>query len=191
MSDEQTFEELIRRVRARDERAAADLVNRYERAIRVAVRVRVSGPDLRTLLDSTDICQSVLASFFVRAALGQYELNTPEQLLRLLTTMARHKLLNQARKQRTARRDAQRLERREAIEEAIRDPGPDPGQTAANRELVEKVLAALPEDARLLAAARAEGRAWEDLAAELGERPDALRMRLKRALDQATQGLGL
>ena len=31
-----------------------------------------------------DICQSVMASFFVRAALGQYQLNTPEQLLNLL-----------------------------------------------------------------------------------------------------------
>ena len=39
-----------------------------------------------------DICQSVLGSFFVRAATGQYKLETPEHLLKLLTTMARNKL---------------------------------------------------------------------------------------------------
>ena len=61
--DEAKFQELIRRVRARDELAAAELVKRYERAIRVAVRVRLAGADLRSLLDSTDICQSVLGSF--------------------------------------------------------------------------------------------------------------------------------
>ena len=30
-----------------------------------------------------DICQSVFTSFFVRAALGQYEIEKPAQLLRL------------------------------------------------------------------------------------------------------------
>jgi RNA polymerase sigma-70 factor (ECF subfamily) len=190
MGDEQTFHELMRRVRARDQQAAADLVKRYERVIRVAVRVRL-GADLRGLLDSTDICQSVLASFFVRAALGQYELNEPEQLLRLLTTMARHKLLNQARKQRTAGRDARRLERGVAVEEAVLDPEPGPNQVAADRELLERVLARLPEDARRLAAARSQGRTWDEIAAETGERSDTLRMRFRRALDEVTGALGL
>ena len=57
------------------------------------LRVRLVDTRLNRLLDSMDICQSVLASFFVRAALGQYELETPEQLLKLLATMTRNKLL--------------------------------------------------------------------------------------------------
>jgi len=44
-----------------------------------------------------DICQSVLASFFVRAALGQYELETPGHLLKLLVSMSRKKLIDHAR----------------------------------------------------------------------------------------------
>jgi RNA polymerase sigma-70 factor (ECF subfamily) len=189
--EEADFQELIRRVRGRDEQAATDLVKRYERAIRVAVRVRLRGADLRGLLESTDICQSVLASFFVRAALGQYELDTPQQLLRLLTAMARHKLLNQARKQRTARRDVGREERDPDAVHAVVDPAPDPGEIVADRELVDRLYARLPEDARWLADQRAQGRGWDDLAAEAGASPDALRMRLKRTVNEAAQNLGL
>src|SRR5688500_13155228 len=97
MADEGTFRELILRVRQGDERAAGELVRRYEPAIRRAVRFRLTDPRLRRSLDSLDVCQSVLLSFFVRVGSGQYDLQTPEQLLRLLTTMARNKLLNQAR----------------------------------------------------------------------------------------------
>ena len=51
-----------------------------------------------------DICQSVMGSFFYRAALGQYELEKPDDLVRLLVTMARNKLADQARRQTTDRR---------------------------------------------------------------------------------------
>jgi hypothetical protein len=47
MAEKQTFRELIRRVRAGEEQAAAELVWRYEPAIRRAVRVRLRGPRLR------------------------------------------------------------------------------------------------------------------------------------------------
>ena len=80
---------------------AAELVQRYEPAVRRSVRLRLD-PRLRRVCDSMDICQAVLGSFFVRAASGQYELDTPEQLLRLLTAMARNKLLNQARQDRVS-----------------------------------------------------------------------------------------
>src|SRR3954466_15883459 len=100
MADDVSFQQLIGRVRKGDEQAAAELVRTYEPAIRRAVRFRLTDPALRRTCDSLDVCQSVLMSFFVRAASGQYELDTPEQLLHLLTVMARNKLLNEARRQR-------------------------------------------------------------------------------------------
>ena len=75
MAEELSFTDLIQRVRAGDEKAATELVRRYEPAIRVAVRVRLTDPGLRRFLDSMDICQSVLANFFVRAAAGQFDLD--------------------------------------------------------------------------------------------------------------------
>ena len=102
-SEPEAFPVLIERVRAGDAEAAAELVRRYEPMVRRAARVRLVDPRLGRVLDSMDICQSVMASFFLRAALGQYELNSPDQLLKLLATMARNKLANQAHGQRGRR----------------------------------------------------------------------------------------
>src|SRR5262245_31987749 len=83
MAEDPSFQDLLRRVRQRDEQAAAELVRRYEPTIRLAVRVRLTDPRLRRLLDSVDICQSILANFFVRAAAGQFDLERSEQLVKL------------------------------------------------------------------------------------------------------------
>src|SRR5262245_14297246 len=107
MTDDPSFHDLIRR--ARDDQAAAELVRRYESTIRLTVRVRLRDPALRRLFDSLDVCNSVLGAFFVRAASGQFELDTPRQLLHLLVTMARNKLTNYALRQKAARRDQRRL----------------------------------------------------------------------------------
>src|SRR5262245_64094636 len=105
MPDDSSFQHLIRRVRAGEQDAAAELVRRYEPAIRRVVRMRLTDPRLRRAFDSMDVCQSVLGSFFVRAALGQYDLDDSDQLLKLLTQMARHKLTDQTRRERAERRD--------------------------------------------------------------------------------------
>src|SRR5262245_9595443 len=90
------FAEFLRRVRAGDERAAVELVRRYEPALRLEIRVRLRDPKLRRLLEPEDLCQSVLKSFFVRAASGQYDLEGPAELLALLRAMARNKVSKQA-----------------------------------------------------------------------------------------------
>src|SRR5690349_19375868 len=106
MSELLPFAEFIARVRSGDAQAAETLVRRYESAIRVAVRARLTDPALKRHFDSVDVCQSVLASFFVRAAAGQYDLDEPSQLLALLVRMARNKLAGRARFHRREKRDA-------------------------------------------------------------------------------------
>ena len=108
-SDPESFRALMVRVRAGDEQAAAELVRHYEPAIRRAARVRLLDTRLNRVLDSMDICQSVMASFFVRAALGQFDLDTPDQLLRLLATMTRNKLVGHVKGHAAAKRDFRRL----------------------------------------------------------------------------------
>src|SRR5436309_1258690 len=100
----------MRRVRSGDAQDAAELVKQYEPEIRRVIRIHLTGSHLRRLLDSMDICQSVLANFFVRVAAGQFELEEPEHLLRLLVLMARNRLRDHARAQHAARRDQRREE---------------------------------------------------------------------------------
>ena len=118
--------ELIRRVRDGDGRAASEFVQRDEAVIRCAARVRLFDSRLRSVFDSMDICQSVLASFFARAAQGQYELEEPEHLLKLLVSMARHKVADQVRREQADRRDARRLVRTDRLEGHLRAPAPRP-----------------------------------------------------------------
>src|SRR5215471_17657917 len=191
MPEDDPFTDLIRRVRAGEEEAAAELVRRYEPAIRRVVRVHLRDPRLRRVLDSTDVCQSVLASFFVRANLGQYELDSPEHLLRLLATIARNKVTNQAHKQQADRRDYRREQALAANEGLIAAPYSDPSQQVVARDLLEQVRERLSDEERQLAEERGRGDSWAEIAAAHGGTAESLRKKLTRALDRVLQQLGL
>src|SRR5262245_32331653 len=186
MADETSFRDLIRRVRARDETAAAELVRRYESVVRSFVRVRLRDPGLRRLFDSMDICQAVLGSFFARTALGQYELDSPDHLQKVLVVIARNKLAAEARKRRPDVRGAAPIEEADAVA-----PGPDDRQRLAARDLLEEVRRRLPEHARRLADLRAEGLLWPEIAVRLGGKPEALRKVLDRAVGRVARDLRL
>jgi RNA polymerase sigma-70 factor (ECF subfamily) len=192
VSESEIFRDLLARVRAGDQRAAADLVGQLEPELRRAVRVRLGDPRLRRVVDSVDVCQSVLANFFVRARLGEFELARPEQLLRLLLVMARNKLQDRARRQRAQKRDQRRLEAQaDGDLDALAGNAPDPGRVVAWRDLLQEVRKLLTDEERRLADHRAEGLEWPEIAARVGGQPDALRKKLNRALDRVTARLGL
>ena len=200
-ANSESFQTLIARVRSGDERAAAELVRLYEPAIRRAARVRLLDTRLNRLLDSMDICQSVMASFFVRTALGQYELETPDQLLKLLATMTRNKLANQVKGHGRARRDFRRVSAEQgdwddeagsaAGAQGIAAHDPTPSRDVAARELLEEAMRRLsPEEKRILDC-REHGGQWTEIAEELGSSPEAIRKRLARAVDRVAHELGL
>jgi DNA-directed RNA polymerase specialized sigma24 family protein len=187
MGEDGSFRELIRRVRARDDQAAADLVRWFAGPLHLVVRHRLTDPALRRRLDTADVCQTVLASFFERAAQGRFLLDRPEDLRRLLATMARHEVTNQRRKQGAGRRD--RVEAPGDGEPAA--PGSDPSDIVADRELLGESWRRLSAEERQLAELRADGRSWAEVAAAVGGNADALRMQLARALRRVAAELGL
>jgi RNA polymerase sigma factor (sigma-70 family) len=192
MSEEQaTFADFLGRIRAGDQEAAAELVRQYEPAIRLEVRRRLNDPSLYPLFGSMDICQSVLASFFVRAAVGQYDLEQPGQLLALLVAMARNKLACHVRQQHRQRRDSRR--RADHAEERLAEcsDGASPDRLVAGRELLDKVRQALSEEERQLVDLRGEGLTWPEVASRVGGQPQARRRQLERALDRVAGQLGL
>src|SRR5271167_4637142 len=162
MSSDPTFEELIRRVGSGDQQAAARLVQEFEPVVRRVVRARLRGARARCEFDSMDVCQSVLAIFFVRVAAGEYDLKEPDDLIKLLLTMTRNKLAEKLRRQHRLRRDSRRTVG--GVEElALAGQGPTPSSVVADKELLEQVRQRLSEEERQLLELRGQSRSWEEV----------------------------
>ncbi len=190
MSDQNAFADLLRRVRAGDQEAAADLVRRYEPLIRREVRLNLEDQRLGRVFDSMDVCQSVLASFFLRTAAGEYDLDRPEQLVGLLVKMARNKLASAARRQARQKRDHRRQAGAAGLER-VAARGDSPSELVAGRELLQRFHALLDGEERQLVELRGQGLAWADIAERLGGNAQARRMQLARAIERAGKELGL
>jgi RNA polymerase sigma factor (sigma-70 family) len=192
MTDPPALADLLARLRRGDGDAAADLVGRYGPALRVAVRTRLTDPALRRHFDSEDVCQSVLASFFARAACGQLAPDDPAGLLRLLVRMAVRKVGRRARNLRRLRRDHRRdAPAGDSQLRHVAGPAAPPDRAAAGRELLSAVRAGLGPDERNLAELRAEGMSWAEVADRAGGTADARRKQLRRALDEVLVSLGV
>ena len=191
MPETAKFQELIQRVRDRDEEAARELTVRYEKAIRRVVRIHLRDPRMRRVMDSMDVCQSVLTSFFVRTALGEYELNTPEQLISLLITITKNKVVNQVHRLQAQRRDIRRDSDLGSGSFGVLDRSPNPADEVSAKEILEKVRSGLDDSERYLAEQRSLGRTWPELAEQLGGTDVGLRKKLTRALDRVMAELGL
>lgn len=187
MKNAVSFTELIQRVRSGDEAAAEELVRTYEPHVRRAVRIRMRQPRLRQLVDSMDICQSVMGRFFVRAATGQFRLETPQQLVALLVKMSENRIRDWQRRQVTQRRDVRREVLLSRLPEGVQIPDRDHADETepSPGEMLDRLLREMPERERRLARQKLSGRSWDDIAKREGKSPDALRMRLRRAAHKA------
>ena len=192
MSDAASFTDFIQRIRAGDDQAAEELVRRFEPLIRREIRLRIEDERLNRAFDSMDVCQSVLASFFVRAATGEYDLDEPNHLVRLLVTMARNKLASKARLENRQRRDHRRVAVTdpEVLGEII-DRQPSPSEILSRRELLERMRASLTDEEREIANLRGQGLGWEQVAARMGGTGNTRRMQLTRGIERVGRELGL
>lgn len=191
MSEPSPFAEFIRRIRSGDGGAAEELVRKYEPLIRREVRLKLEDQRLSRLFDSMDVCQSVLKSFFVRTAAGQYDLDDPGQLVRLLVTMTRNKLASNARHENRQKRDHRRTGRDEDALAAVARTEPTPSRMLEGRDLLEQVRARLTEDECVLADLRGEGLTWEEIAVRIGGTAQARRVQFSRAIDRVAADMKL
>jgi RNA polymerase sigma factor (sigma-70 family) len=184
MDENLSFRDLMARVRAGDAQAETVLVQRYEPIIQMVIRRRLNDSRLRQYLDSLDICQSVFLKFFPRVALGQYDLDTEEQLLKLLVTMALNRFRHYAEKYRGAARTIP------AGREPV-DASSGPLDQAALREVVQQVRDRLPAKDRQIMDLRAADHSWAEIGARFGDKADAVRMHYHRVVQQILDELGL
>jgi RNA polymerase sigma-70 factor (ECF subfamily) len=192
MSDEIVFSHFIARIRAGDQRAAAELVTQYEPVIRREIRMNLHDRNLVRVFDSMDICQSVLASFFVRTAAGEYDIGTEVQLVGLLVDMARNKLISAARHEYTQRRDLRRRTGEAALDlDSIPDRDRPLDEQIDCRDLLCRIYDRMTPEELRISKLRSSGAAWEEVAAEMGGTPQSRRMQFSRAVDRLAGELDL
>jgi RNA polymerase sigma-70 factor (ECF subfamily) len=190
MLDQVAFNSFIDRIRAGDEQAAAELVRIYEPLIRREVRLQIRDRRLYRLFESRDVCQSVLGSFFVRTALGEYDLETPGHLVKLLVAMTRNKVATAAQRQHRQRRDYRRTAGAEELALVV-DPSPSPSEQISGKELLERFRAGFTDEERVIADLRKDGLGWAEVTTKLGGTPQARRMQLARAVERVSRQIGL
>lgn len=192
MSEEQpekSFATLIERVRRGDQQAADEIFKRYEAPVLRTVRVRMFDARLRRVLESGDILQMVMLSFFAGAAGGKFKLDTPQDLVKLLAQMARNKLDDQIRWEMAAKRGGGGVV--DAPEDGIEipTPGPTPSEVLATREDLERVHSAMAGEEKVIQAYRDDGLSWDEIAAKVGGTGEGVRKRMDRAYERIREQL--
>jgi RNA polymerase sigma factor (sigma-70 family) len=189
--DEPSFSELVERARRGDPEAAQLLIERYEPAIRRQVRFALMDNRLKQVLEETDICQSIMAQFFVGLWAGQLEFDGPERLIGLLKEMVRNKITDKARYWKARRRDHRRsigpLD--PALEPA--SPDPTPSRVIADAELLAEFERRLPDRERAILIRRRQGMNWVEIAQHTGGTPESVRKRFERAVARVVREIGL
>jgi RNA polymerase sigma-70 factor (ECF subfamily) len=179
MESDDEFRRLLERVRARDETAVTELIQRYEPAVRTMVRawLRPWEARLRKVFDSADICQSVLAWFFLTGAPERYNLERPDDLRKLFLVMVRNRVFYQVRRHKKSQQDVSMT-----VDPAGREPTPD--DALAGRELMEAIARRLTPEEADLAERRLQGMTWGEIASAVGGSADGRRMQLARAAER-------
>ncbi len=190
MTDTSAFQSLVDAARAGDQNAAARLVGEYQSELHRYVRFKLTSPSVRRVVDSLDVCQSVLAAFFVSLRDGRLDIIQPRQLFRLLAVMAENKVRDKVRLHHAARRGGGVLaaNAEHAVVEAREG---DPAVDAEGRELLGAVRERLRPEDRNVVERWLAGEGWPQIAAAAGKKPDAVRHQVTRAVDQAARELGL
>ncbi len=191
MLSDAEFADLMKSTRSGDQDAAMKLVREYEPEIRRAARLRLTDPKLRRIIDSVDICQSVFGRFFRSATDGSFDLERPEQLLVLLTTMTRNRIIDEHRKQTAAKRagGGDMIDTTDVSQLVADTPGPR--TAAAAKEMLSEIRSRLSIDELEIADRRNTGQSWDEIAQDLGDTPESLRKRLERALKRVREEMNV
>ncbi len=165
-----TFMELIEQARSGSDSAATELVERYQPHILRAVR-RKMAREIRPKFDSQDFVQAVWTSFF-RNQTSLLGADSPEQLIGLLATMARNKVIDELRRRmETKKYNVQKessLDSNDQDGRFVESGSHTPSQLFIAREKLAQILDGQSTQNRSIILLRIEGRSQEEIAEELG-----------------------
>ena len=169
MSSTNSFVQLMTRLRAGDEPAAATVFQRFAERLIALARTRLDRR-LRQKVDPEDILQSVYQSFFRRHRQGDFELADWDSLWSLLTVLTVRKCGRWAERFRAECRDVNREQSPAALAEALARE-PTPGEAAALTDAVEHLLRQLEERDRAIVTLTLQGYPAAEIARQL-DRPE-------------------
>jgi RNA polymerase sigma-70 factor (ECF subfamily) len=183
---------LLQRVQTGDSEALNELYNRYLMRVLAAVRARL-GAELRGKMESWDVVQDALLASLRN--IQSFDQTSEGAFLNWLAKIVENRIRDQLDYFRAGKRDhrletplaAARLDKSAApLDIPERSGVPSPSKVLMLSEdlaRLEKAMDQLPEEAReLILAVKIEGRSYDEIAQALGKSPDAVRMKVKRAL---------
>jgi RNA polymerase sigma-70 factor (ECF subfamily) len=187
MSNGRSFDDLMVRLRAGDDAAAAALCERFAHRLLALARSRLDRL-LRPKVDAEDVLQSVYRSFFRRQAAGDYQLESWDSLWGLLTVITLRKCGHRVRYFRSACRNVRRevdLPQDGAVEHDVVSRDPTPSEAARLAETLEQVMAELTEREQTMLALSLQG---ESVAA-IGDRVGRTERTVQRVLERVRRRL--
>lgn len=171
VKSEKAFQALMKRVLSGSDEAAKQLFRDYEPALLHAIRRRLS-QRVRSKFDSIDFAQDVWASFFAELP-EKHGFKTTEQLVRYLTRVAEHKVVDALRRRIHTRKHEQ--DREESLDDSARfdkrsllDDQPTPSQVVMTQEAWLEFLRRQPLVYRRVFILLRQGKTQSAIAAELG-----------------------
>ena len=158
---------LLRRFRRGEQDAATELYLRYADRLRT-LAARKASADLKRRVDAEDIVQSVFRTFFRRAAGGQYDAPTGDELWRLFLVIGLNKIRKLGPHHTAAKRDVRRTADGAEPFAAATVAGPDESALDALRLTIDEILAPLPPSHREVVERRVAGEQVPEIAARTG-----------------------
>lgn len=159
--------QLLDRLQAGDEEAAAEVFHRYVERLTALARSRLS-QRLAARLDADDVVMSAYRSFFVRAREGAFALGAGGDLWRLLVEITLHKLYRQAAhhsaKKRSVAREASQPDGRP---QRVAAPEPTADLAVAAAEELGLAMRELSANARAALELRLQGHDLNEIARQL------------------------
>jgi RNA polymerase sigma factor (sigma-70 family) len=169
------LQEFFQVLQSGDQPAVEELLRQFDPFLRRVIRLRLIDGRLRRAVDTTDIFHSLLKDFLRPKKSSAPLAKASAELHAYLAAAVRHKIQTKLRKE---RRNAGSLPG--DWEPVSREPRV--GQQLENQEFTEAVRTRLDEQCRRLFDLKTQGFTWAEIAAKVGGKPDALRMRLNRAV---------
>lgn len=158
-----------------DDGAIEVMLQELDPFLRRVIRMRLYDGRLRRIVDTTDILQSLFKDFLRRTAANEPAETSSAELCAYLAAAVRHKVQTRLRKE---RRHAGTLP--EEWEPASSEP--DVCERVEDQDFAAAIRGRLDESVCLLLDLKTQGLTWQEIAAKVGGRADALRMRLNRAV---------